>query len=134
MCRLYALRASHATTPSCELIDAQNSLLNQSIKDGRGFENPHGWGIAELLPDGTLDCDRQPHPADESEAYRREATDTPALATIAHIRRATVGEPRLENTHPFLAEGGILAHNGHIGDFDAIRPLMLEQMTHTKID
>lgn len=124
MCRLYGLRATHATTPSCELIEAQNSLLRQAVEDERGQSNPHGWGFAERLEDGSLDYERQAEPASESESFRREVMDTPAIATIAHVRRATVGEPRLENTHPFVADNAALAHNGHIGEFEEVRTRM----------
>lgn len=51
------------TAPTCELIDAQDSLLEQSIEDACGLTNVHGWGIGHVLPDGSLDCERQTDPA-----------------------------------------------------------------------
>lgn len=128
MCRLYALRATHPTIPTCELLKAQNSLFKQAGGDERGWANPHGWGIVDRLADGSMDYDREPKPADQSEEYRREATETPAIATIAHIRRATVGEPKLENTHPFVGENAALAHNGHIGAFEEVGAHMRTEM------
>ncbi len=128
MCRLYGFRATHPTTPSCELIDAQNSLLRQAAHDERGWANRHGWGIVERTARGELDWDREPKAADQSEEYRREVTDTPSVLTIAHIRRATVGEPQLENCHPFVAEDAALAHNGTVGAFDQLQERLVEAM------
>ena len=128
MCRLYGFHASHPTTPSCELLEAQNSLLAQSVEDERGLANLHGWGIGHVLSDGSLACERQADPAHESEEYRRHATSIESISVVAHVRRATIGAPRLVNTHPFRADGSLLVHNGHLGAFDRVRPRMLEAM------
>lgn len=128
MCRLYGLHASHPTTPSCELIDAQNSLLGQSIRDARGLANVDGWGMGHVLPDGSLDCERQTDPAHESEAYRRRASSIESITVVAHVRRATVGAPGIVNTHPFRDDEALLVHNGHVDAFDRVRPRMLEAM------
>lgn len=127
MCRLYGIRASHPTRVSCELLLAQNALIRQSERDTRGLDNPHGWGIATVRG-GEVEVARQVGPADESEDYRREALETSAETVVAHIRRATVGQPTELNTHPFRAGGSLLAHNGHIGHFDVIRPKLLEHL------
>ena len=127
MCRLYGFRATHPTRVQCELIEAQNSLMRQSRRDGRGLGNPDGWGLGTVR-DGTLRCEREVGPAYESEEYRRDAARVDASTVLAHVRRATVGEPREENTHPFRREGSLLAHNGHVPAFDRIRPRLLEAM------
>ena len=127
MCRLYGMRATHPTRVECELIDAQHSLLHQAKKDRRGLENPHGWGMG-WFDHGLTHCARQVQPADESEEYRTSAARTEGTAVLAHVRRATVGEPRLANTHPFRTGDAMLAHNGHIANFDEIRPQLLAQM------
>ena len=119
MCRLYGIRASHPTRVHCELLAVQNSLFGQSQKDSRGFTNPHGWGIGAFR-DGKTICRRQADPAHESAAYRQKALSTNAVAVVAHVRRATVGEPRLENTHPFCFENSFLAHNGHVDHFEEV--------------
>ncbi len=127
MCRLYGMAATHPTRVECELVDAQNSLFHQSRRDARGLENPHGWGMAWFRA-GQTRCRRQVRPADESEAYRRIAARTEGTVVVAHVRRATVGRPRLENTHPFRHGDSFLAHNGHIEHFDRVRPALLEEM------
>lgn len=127
MCRLYGFRATHPTRVECELIEAQNSLMRQSRRDSRGLGNPDGWGLGTVR-DGTLRCEREVGPAYESEEYRRDAARVDASTVLAHVRRATVGDRREENTHPFRREGSLLAHNGHVPAFDRVRPRILERM------
>lgn len=131
MCRLYALQATHPTQAACELLNAQNALLEQSQNDTRGLSNPHGWGLASLIDD-TTHCIRQVQPADESETYREKALDVNGTTILAHIRRATVGEPSQENTHPFRRGPAFLIHNGHVPAFDHVRPKLLNRLADEK--
>lgn len=121
MCRLYGFRATHPTKVECGLLEAQNSLIRQSREDARGLTNDHGWGLG-VVSGGELLCQREVEPASESESYRRQAADVRATTVVAHVRRATVGSPAPENTHPFRRDRSLLAHNGHVGAFDAVRP------------
>jgi len=127
MCRLYGLDSTHPTTIGCELVEAQNSLIQQSVKDERGSANPHGWGIGYTFGN-SVSQKRQVQPASESKAFRKHAINTRAPSVIAHVRRATVGKPELNNTHPFQHEQSLLAHNGHIDNFELVRPRMLDNM------
>lgn len=125
MCRLFGLRATHPTKIDCGLTEAQNSLVRQSRLDARGLANPDGWGLG-LVRDGEIRCEREVEPAHESEDFRRSAVDAEATTAVAHVRRATVGRPALENTHPFRRDGSLLAHNGHLPGFQSLRPRLLE--------
>lgn len=128
MCRLYGMHASHPTKIECDLVRSQNSLIRQSEEDRRGLANPDGWGIG-LVTEHEILCTRDVDPAFEDlEDYRRATHTVRPLAAIAHVRLATVGKPSYENTHPFRWENSLLAHNGHIPDFDAVRPLLLEEL------
>lgn len=127
MCRLYGLQASHPTRVACELLDSQNALINQSRQDARGLSNLHGWGIGHKT-EGDMVCARQVDPASESSSYRTQALHTKSRMVMAHIRRATVGQPKQFNTHPFRHERALLIHNGHIPSFDKIRPHLLEYL------
>jgi glutamine amidotransferase len=128
MCRLYSLTATHPTRISCELIEAQNSLIRQAELDARGLSNPHGWGIASHDQNGTV-RERQVDPAADDEDFRRHAVQLETCTAIAHIRRATVGAPAVSNTHPFIFGDSILAHNGHIPHFETIGARMREAMS-----
>ena len=127
MCRLYALQATHPTRAACELLAAQNALLDQSARDTRGLSNPHGWGLASVV-DGTARSVRQVEPADESRRYREQALRIEGTTLLAHVRRATVGDPSYDNTHPFRRDAAFLIHNGHIPAFAAVRPRLLDRL------
>ena len=40
---------------------------------------------------------------------------------VAHVRQKTVGPTRLENTHPFVRDGWVFAHNGTIKATEVVR-------------
>ena len=128
MCRLYGLVATHPTRAACELIDAQNALIQQSREDQRGLSNPHGWGMGHVR-DGTTACHRQVGPASESAAYREEALKLSGTMIFAHVRRATVGTPEQANTHPFRVGRSMLIHNGHVPGFRAVEPTLCDALT-----
>lgn len=128
MCRLYGLQATHPTRPACELLDAQNALIEQSKQDARGLSNPHGWGMGHIA-DGTTGCFRQVKPATESAEYRETALRTEGTTVLAHVRRATVGDPDHANTHPFRQGPALLIHNGHVPAFDDVRLHLLERLS-----
>ena len=127
MCRLYGLQATHPTHAACSLLDAQNALIQQSEEDARGLSNPHGWGMGQVAH-GTTSCVRQVKPADESAEYRTKALKTKGTTLLAHVRRATVGDPEHVNTHPFRHGPALLIHNGHVPAFDDVRPRLLDRL------
>lgn len=128
MCRLYGLQATHPTRAACDLLDAQNALIRQSHKDARGLSNPHGWGMGRVV-DGTTSCFRQVQPASESVDYREQALRVEGTTVLAHVRRATVGDPDAANTHPFRKGDALLIHNGHVPAFDQVRPRLLNRLS-----
>ena len=127
MCRLYGFRASEATKVECTLVHAQNALMVQSQSDQAGKSHANGWGMVSF--DGRVPhVERQAWAAYHGEHFRRVAGRIYAKQVLAHVRRATVGEPKLANTHPFLDGGWALIHNGTIPNFDRVRPLLLAQL------
>lgn len=127
MCRLYGLAATHPTQPACDLLDAQNALIAQSREDERGLSNPHGWGLGIVNEQG-VQCFRQVQPASKSKGFRAQALRAEGTMALAHVRRATIGAPSAENTHPFRDGDALLIHNGHIAAFDAVRPKLLDAL------
>lgn len=128
MCRLYGLHATHPTRPACELLDAQNALIRQSREDARGLSNPHGWGLGHVA-NGTTGCFRQVTPATESTEYRERALNAEGTTVLAHVRRATVGDPNHDNTHPFRHGSALLIHNGHVPAFERVRSRLLDRLS-----
>ena len=128
MCRLYGFRSSYPRKIECELIRAENSLLAQSLKDAHGYSHPDGWGLA--THDGIAPrVVRQSEAAGESDAFRWESAQVHSCTVLAHVRRATIGDLRPENTHPFSHGRWIFAHNGTLGAFPALRGRMLAETT-----
>ena len=105
------------------LVKAENALQAQS----RG--HPHGWGIAYYLA-GEFEP-RQVKSIESAftdERFQRVSEFLTSHAVVAHVRKATVGELSLENTHPFHWNGWTFCHNGTIFGFDRMRERVLERI------
>ena len=59
---------------------------------------------------------KAPIAAYQDQQFAREAKERLSSTFIAHIRYASTGGLRPQNTHPFQQRGRLLAHNGVIGD------------------
>jgi glutamine amidotransferase len=105
--------------------------MEQSKRDSEGLMHGHGWGVADY-PDGMPIIERQTWAAYHGEHFARKAASVYAHTVVAHVRRATVGEPSIENTHPFSHGRWIFAHNGTIRNFDKVRDLMLGSLDFTQ--
>jgi predicted glutamine amidotransferase len=130
MCRLYGLHANEETKVECSLVHAQNSLMAQSKQDLSGYSHGHGWGVA-TYPDGMPEISKQAWAAYHGEHFRDAAARTYSRTVLAHVRRATVGDPGMANTHPFTYAQWAFAHNGTIPNFDLVRPKLLDGMSET---
>lgn len=107
MCRLFGMIASGPTAARFWLLNAPDSVLDQSYK------NPDGTGLAYYQ--GRLArVEKQPIAAYEDQEFASGARRVRSHLFVAHVRNATQGEPSLENTQPFVNEGLIFAHNGNI--------------------
>jgi predicted glutamine amidotransferase len=125
MCRLYALRANEPTRVECSLVRAQNALMAQSRGDREGLMHGHGWGVAHY-GDGLPLIEKNTWAAHHGEHFQKKVARIYAHTVVAHVRRATVGPPSLENTHPFMYGRWTFAHNGTLPHFDQMRPRLLE--------
>ena len=128
MCRLYGFISTHPRKVECELIQSQNSLVRQSLRDMRGEQNPHGWGIGNFEKKQPHVV-KQPKAAFDSDEFRWQAAEIHSKQVISHVRRATVGIVSMENTHPFAHHELMLAHNGHIDNFTLVRDLILSALS-----
>ena len=127
MCRLYGFRANEPTKVECSLVHAQNALMAQSRMDLVGLTHGHGWGVAEH-PDGIPFVEKQAWAAYHGEQFKKTAARVYSKTVIAHVRRATVGPPGLENTHPFVHGVWLFAHNGTVPNFDRVRDRLIDVM------
>lgn len=115
MCRLFGL---HAGTEACVatfwLLDAPDSLASQSRR------NPDGTGLGVFDERGRPQVDKEPMAAWEDAAFATEAHELSGTTFVAHVRYATTGSHDVRNTHPFLQDGRIFAHNGIVEGLDVI--------------
>lgn len=115
MCRLLGIIASEPTEFRLVLRDAPRSLAALSR------EHPDGWGLA--IYDDALDWKLHKGVAcatDDADFHRR-AVGSRGNVLISHVRRKTVGTTSLHNTHPFMSNGWVFAHNGTITDIAFLR-------------
>jgi predicted glutamine amidotransferase len=113
MCRLFALAADRPVRAAFWLLEAPDSLAEQSRR------NPDGYGLA-TLESGGWEVEKEPTPAFADSDFAREAREEVSRTFLAHVRYASKGARTLENTHPFLQDGRVFAHNGHIEGLDAL--------------
>ena len=107
MCRLFGLHAGTSTVAATFwLIDAPDSLSAQS------HHNPDGAGIGAFGADGTATVSKQPIAAWQDTQFASAAHDLRGTTFVAHVRYASTGDHTLANTHPFLQDGRLFAHNG----------------------
>jgi predicted glutamine amidotransferase len=127
MCRLYGLHANEPTRVECSLVRAQNALMEQSRKDQEGFANAHGWGLA-AQSQGAPFVEKQAWAAYHGEHFKKAAARIYSKTVIAHVRRATVGPPAIENTHPFVHGFWFFAHNGTVPNFDQVHERLIDEL------
>ena len=107
MCRLFGLHAgTNVVRATFWLLDAPDSLAAQSRK------NPDGTGLGVFDGHGQPLVRKQPIAAWQDADFATEAHDLTGTTFIAHVRYATTGAHEVVNTHPFLQDGRIFAHNG----------------------
>ena len=118
MCRLLGFISPTPTT-AADLIGADECRQWQSM----GSLHDDGWGTAWIDP-GAEAVVRFRTPTEGADDPRlTRALDADASeGRICHLRMATTGLADLEeNTHPFLAEGVAMAHNGSVHPIERLR-------------
>ncbi len=109
MCELFAMSSREPSTVRYSLPEfAKHGAITRS--------NRSGWGIACFQDRDALVVKEAAPAGDSAWVSFIAGQDLQSDCVIAHVRLATIGEPMLENTHPFRRELGgrvhILAHNG----------------------
>jgi predicted glutamine amidotransferase len=116
MCRLFGVAATAPIDISFELLGAENPLIRQSQ------QHDSGWGIA-YYSNGEPALERFPGSAHGDPGFKQAAHAIASLSMV-HVRRATMGGLKLENTHPFGRGAYTYCHNGTI-----LHARALEDMT-----
>jgi len=83
----------------------------------RGRHNPHGWGLA-WFHEGRPEIQKEEYPPAHRSEKARNLLNCPIVSHIfiGHVRLASRGDRRPENTHPFCKDFHgtpvVFAHNG----------------------
>lgn len=121
MARLVALVGNRTDLAPRVLLSEREALRVR----GRGA--PLGWGIGFYQGDEVL---MRRRPADEGDEIdlAAQAADVRADLVVGHVRSATVGALRTENTHPFRFRQWLFAQTGTLPEFSATRERLLENI------
>jgi glutamine amidotransferase len=107
MCRLFGMSGGpDRVCATFWLLEAPDSLAKQSRR------NPDGTGLGYYEQDRRPRVDKQPIAAFEDQRFASEARRVVSRTFIAHVRYASGTPVTLENTHPFLMDDRLFAHNG----------------------
>lgn len=90
----------------------------------RNPDDPLGWGIG-FYQAGEILLRRRPIDEREQIDLTEAAEDIRTDVLIGHVRRASVGALRTENTHPFRYRSWVFAQTGTIDGFDGLRERLL---------
>lgn len=85
------------------------------------------WGIG-FYQSGEVLHKKRPFRGSDAVQWADIAANVKADCAVIHLRHASVGDYRAENTHPFRMRQWLFAHQGTVHGFDAIRPRILETL------
>ncbi|OBG02286.1 class II glutamine amidotransferase [Mycolicibacter sinensis] len=121
MCRLFGLHAgTDAVAATFWLLNAPDNLAAQSRR------NPDGTGLGVFGRDGRPQLHKEPLAAWQDSDFATEAHELTGTTFVAHVRYATTGARDVANTHPFLQDGRIFAHNGVLRGLDVLEDRLRE--------
>ncbi len=121
MCRLFGFRSVIQSQVHSSLVSAENALGVQSEK------HPDGWGVAYYI-EGFPHLIKSTKSALNCKIFERVSGIVSSNTVIAHIRKATLGEQTILNTHPFQFGNWTFAHNGNIENFAKCKPDLLARV------
>ncbi|MFN7135475.1 MAG: class II glutamine amidotransferase, partial [Myxococcales bacterium] len=113
MCRLFGFRSPVPGMVHRSLVQESNCLGLQSR------EHPHGWGIG-FYNGRDITLSRAAGAAFEDADFARISGLVNSDCVVAHVRKASVGNIGIQNSHPFRYEQFLFAHNGTLEDFDRL--------------
>lgn len=104
---------------------AENGAVPQSTPPG----HKDGWGFVAYHGTKIVFYEKQPRAASADPAFTNAtsqiAASKPSLV-VGHLRKASVGSLKVENTHPFVVDNWTFCHNGSIGGKDDMAGLPLD--------
>ncbi|MCB9778190.1 MAG: class II glutamine amidotransferase [Alphaproteobacteria bacterium] len=119
MCRLFGFRSNVPSQAHRSLLEAENAIASQARY------HADGWGIGWFLGQDPYVLKAESGAAGD-ERFARITKRLTSHTFVVHVRRATVGVVDQLNSHPFRHGRWMLAHNGTIFGFDAVRDRVLD--------
>ena len=115
MCRLFGLHAGTEVV-SRDVLAAR--CAGQPVRAESEEPGRHGGGsLRRARPAAAA---QEGDAAWQDAAFATEAHRLTGTTFIAHVRYATTGSLDVHNTHPFLQDGRIFAHNGVVEGLDVV--------------
>ncbi len=93
--------------------------------------NPDGWGLGWVGSDGCR-VEKRALPLTGSSGLAERWLEGEGHCFVGHLRRGTRGGRRQENSHPFLHEGWIFAHSGHL--FPKLEAAVRKKLGHAEVE
>ncbi len=121
MALMFGYYSNQTDRVGCAL-NAERETL--TLADGQRSD---GWGIG-FYQGGEVLLRKRPQESRGSIDFVEMARDLHADVVIGHVRSATVGAARVENTHPFRYRHWLFAHNGTIERFASVRSRLLDSI------
>lgn len=121
MCRLFGFRSVINSQVHSSLVHADNALATQSN------ENPDGWGVAYYAL-GSPHVVKSSQIALTDKIFQKVSGVVASHTVLAHIRKTTIGDNSILNTHPFQFGHWVFAHNGNIKNFKNHRDELLRRV------
>ena len=133
MCRLFGLHADRrVVTATFWLLEAPDNLVEQSKR------NPDGTGLGVFEAGGKPVLFKEPVAAWQDSQLATEAHELTGTTFIAHVRYSSSAALEVRNTHPFLQDNRIFAHNGVVTGLDVVdtrlRELGVEELVQGETD
>lgn len=130
MCRLMGIHGAEPQSLGPLLIDNPWSLLCQSRNDRSQTAHADGWGIG-WYQGGQVHVVKSQRAASAQVPGKMDFTTLAqqlrVATAVAHVRRASVGTLSPMNSHPFVFEHWLFAHNGTLAGFDHLQKGLFEE-------
>ncbi|WP_141576461.1 class II glutamine amidotransferase [Actinomadura sp. WMMA1423] len=115
MCRLFGMTTGGPRVRATFwLLDAPDSLRSQSRR------MPDGTGLGWFSLGGEPVRDRAPVAAFRDADFNSEARHVVSHTFLSHVRYASTGAPDVHNSHPFVMDDRLFAHNGVVRGTDVL--------------
>lgn len=124
MARLFGLIGNRADLAG-RVLELERDAL--SVPEGLVPPGPLSWGIG-FYQGGEVLLRRRPHDERSALDVARLAKDLRSDLIVGHVRAATVGAMRTENTHPFRYREWLFAHTGSLVRWEQIKPRLLDSI------